>query len=303
MNLAILIPTHNRFAELKRLLASIEKSDLYGINYEIVIVSNYSCEKVKSLSQSYSRARYFENSKIGANLARNRALAEARADIGIFLDDDCYIDDPQFFKKHLNYHLDSSVTGVGGVYFPGPESSLCGLSHWKSMMNWLINVPDLKNTFRLIGGNASYKLNKIKNTLFDSKIIYGSAEVSFNFNLYNSGHKLHLYTELYAIHDFDLSEQEMRHKCTQQAINYAQFFTGSSSSFFKKAHREDYTQISNGFILKQVGDLSPLKKVQLQSIDEERSLLFTTVMSQEIEKQLKFKDTQSASSDHRTQNS
>jgi glycosyltransferase involved in cell wall biosynthesis len=273
MDLSFIIPTHNRSTELVRLLQSIERSSLAAIKYEINVVSNFPDIEVQSVCQQFEKTRYFVSQELGANAARNLGLRVSQGDVVFFLDDDCFIDDPHLFEKHLEIHRQTKDwTGVGGIYRPCQGYTLHGLAHWEGMMNWLVDVLDLTNTYRLIGGHASYKRQNLKGHWFQADIAYGSAEVSFNQRLYEQGRRLALIPELHVMHAFDMQKDEMEYKCRKQAQNYSRLFLDPSLRDLKPLDQTMNPQKRNDFILDVLSKLE--SQEQFQKIKQERIQVF-----------------------------
>lgn len=96
--ISIVIPTYNRVRMLKEAIESIEKQD-YD-NYEIIVIDDNSKEEVFSKIEKYKNIRYSKNEQnIGAGLARKKGYSMAKGEYIIFMDDDDYYLDSNFFNK------------------------------------------------------------------------------------------------------------------------------------------------------------------------------------------------------------
>lgn len=95
---SILIPTHNRSAILRRTLESLREMAVPPeVSAEVIVVANACTDDtlavVESMAPSMPFAtRAIEESTVGLNPARNRAIREASGEILAFLDDDIWAD-------------------------------------------------------------------------------------------------------------------------------------------------------------------------------------------------------------------
>lgn len=91
-DITVIIATHNRAKVLNDTLMSISKTDMMGIDPELIIVDNNSSDNTKEVITNWNgklRVKYLFEKKPGQNPARNRALLEANlGKIIIFTDDD-----------------------------------------------------------------------------------------------------------------------------------------------------------------------------------------------------------------------
>jgi GT2 family glycosyltransferase len=110
VEISIIIPTINRYDDLKNTLNDLKKQSF--LNYEILIID----QTDKNLAQTikFDKTRYFWRSFKSASKARNVGLTEAKAPIILFLDDDVIIHNKDFIKNHITHFNDQKVSGVAG---------------------------------------------------------------------------------------------------------------------------------------------------------------------------------------------
>jgi hypothetical protein len=89
MQLSVIISCHNRAGIISRVLEAL-RSDAFNNNWELLVVDNASEDPV---SASYDiswhpNARHVLEENIGLTCARLRGIAESRADLLVFVDDD-----------------------------------------------------------------------------------------------------------------------------------------------------------------------------------------------------------------------
>lgn len=125
MTSSVIIPTRNRATDLGRTLPTVlEQTHLPD---EIIIVDQSSDDSTKWVVQDFAaklaalnRAApkfvyLYEPSVVGAGGARNLAIAQAKGEILVFLDDDVLLE-PSFLKEMLLvYEQNPNVGGVSGV--------------------------------------------------------------------------------------------------------------------------------------------------------------------------------------------
>jgi len=107
--ISIIIPTYNRKNMLIRAINSIFKQNYE--NYEIIIIDDCSTDGTKEYIQShfedYSNVKYYRNSKnMNAGYNRNYGYKKSKGEYIIFLDDDDFYLDENFFNKTIKKHLD-----------------------------------------------------------------------------------------------------------------------------------------------------------------------------------------------------
>jgi glycosyltransferase involved in cell wall biosynthesis len=113
----VAVCTRDRANELNRCLNALMNLD--GDGHEILVVDNApSSGATEDLVRTYSgRIRYLREDKPGLNVARNRALRQARHDIVAFADDDT-APDPGWLRALLANFNDPLVLCVTGLTVP-----------------------------------------------------------------------------------------------------------------------------------------------------------------------------------------
>ena len=103
--ISVVIPTYNRKDALERCLNALRKQILHNATFEVLVIDDGSAEDVQSLVKECAddRITCIRQEQSGANAARNRGLAEARAPVILFLNDDT-IAEPDLLARHLALH-------------------------------------------------------------------------------------------------------------------------------------------------------------------------------------------------------
>ena len=113
----VAVCTRDRPDDMRRCLEAFLR--LPDDGQEFLVVDNApSTNATRQIVESYNgRIRYIREDRAGLNVARNRALREARYDIIAFNDDDA-IPDPGWLRALLRNFSDSSVLCVTGLTMP-----------------------------------------------------------------------------------------------------------------------------------------------------------------------------------------
>ena len=109
--ISIIIPTHNRFDMLIKLLNSIF-SQTYT-NYEIIIIDDVSTDDTNSFFSNLNeeKIKYIRNNKnLGMGLNRQKGYKIAIGDYVIFCDDDDYYIDNEYFKDAVRIFENKKIS-------------------------------------------------------------------------------------------------------------------------------------------------------------------------------------------------
>src|SRR6185295_19406533 len=93
-SISVIICTYNRDKFIGEALTCLAKQTLPAENFEIIVVDNRSTDNTAAIAKKFIadhqelRARYVMEPHKGLSFARNRGIAEARASIITFIDDD-----------------------------------------------------------------------------------------------------------------------------------------------------------------------------------------------------------------------
>lgn len=116
---SILIPTHNRAAILARTLESLAALSIpAGARAEVVVVANACTDNTEAVVAAHASRlamplRCIAEPTPGLSVARNRAVAEARHDLLVFLDDDVRVD-PGLLVAHLSLFAEHGADLTAG---------------------------------------------------------------------------------------------------------------------------------------------------------------------------------------------
>jgi glycosyltransferase involved in cell wall biosynthesis len=122
---------------LKSALDSALDQQIPGVPYEVIIVDNNSTDSTKRIVQAYlqshSNLRYIFEGRQGVSYARNTGLANARAPIIAFADDDVRVAKDWIATIKREFDLHPEVDCIGGRVLPQwttPAPEWLTRDHW-----------------------------------------------------------------------------------------------------------------------------------------------------------------------------
>src|ERR1043166_2673976 len=135
-DLSVVICTYNRHELLRLALLSLLKQSPANVTYEVVVVDNNSTPATRAVVdefvQSDARVRYVRETRQGNAYARNTGVAEARAPIVAFLDDDVTVRD-NWVEIAARTLEATNADFIGGKVLPRweqPPPSWLGVANW-----------------------------------------------------------------------------------------------------------------------------------------------------------------------------
>ena len=131
---SVVIPTFNGADRLPATLAALARQTLPREDWEVVVIDDGSTDNTGEVAAAGGARviRFPANRGVGA--ARNAGVAEARAPVLAFIDDDC-IPQPDWLEQLIEPFRDSSVDGVGGKIHPAGDDGLM-LRYLKARNPW-----------------------------------------------------------------------------------------------------------------------------------------------------------------------
>lgn len=122
MKLSVIIPTHNRLEQLRKVLQGLEKQTWPCNEFEVLVVSDGSTDGTDTFlraAMTCLHLRAFFQPNQGVAAARNLGIAQATGEIVLFLDDDV-VPLPELIDEHLRFHSlygDSAIV-IGPMLAP-----------------------------------------------------------------------------------------------------------------------------------------------------------------------------------------
>jgi glycosyltransferase involved in cell wall biosynthesis len=147
LTVSIVIPTFNRLARLKRVIACLEAQDYPHASFEVIVAADGctdgTSEHLASLAQGGASATSLrlvavEGENQGPGGARNRGIAAASGRLVLFIDDDV-MPAPHLVSEHVRTHerhaagrAGSGVAVLGPMMTP-PDARLLPWVHWEQV--------------------------------------------------------------------------------------------------------------------------------------------------------------------------
>ncbi len=114
MKISIIIPTINRYNDLKGSIKCLLEQDFDG--YEIIIIDQTENGDSKDLGEfdGNKKIKYYRSDIKSASASRNIGIEKSSGEVLLFIDDDVIIEDKKFLQKHYRHYADDSIHGVIG---------------------------------------------------------------------------------------------------------------------------------------------------------------------------------------------
>ncbi|MEL6593553.1 MAG: glycosyltransferase [Bacteroidota bacterium] len=110
--LSIIIPTLNRYADLRNTISYLQAQTME--DFEMVIVDQTDEDQQEDLGVFDERLHYHYLEEKSASAARNVGIQAARGEILLFIDDDVIIERPDYLHNHLRNYEHPGIPGVFG---------------------------------------------------------------------------------------------------------------------------------------------------------------------------------------------
>ncbi|MCC6138674.1 MAG: glycosyltransferase family 2 protein [Bdellovibrionaceae bacterium] len=233
------------------LIRSIKEQSLDSNSYEIILVFNGKNKPLNTLPMPNARMLYSPHT--GVNHARNLGIAQARGNVLLFLDDDCYLQNKNYLQLLLQKHAEHpEQMSMGGPYSLAKNASLSAHAYHINRTRWLdSHHVDATHTTVLLGGNASYKVPVFLQGLrFSPGIPYGGSETPFNLQV----------SKNFGPHLF-LKELELEHASHVSAFAFIKkaYLQGKGAAFQKKFHDPD-SKAQNAFQEQSLSNKNSVKE-------------------------------------------
>jgi GT2 family glycosyltransferase len=111
---SVIIPTYNRLAQLRQVLNGLENQTCSRDDFEVLVVSDGSSDGTDEYLRTFHyahRLRTLFQTNQGVASARNHGVAQAEADIILFIDDDV-VPVPGLIEEHLCFHREYGERAV-----------------------------------------------------------------------------------------------------------------------------------------------------------------------------------------------
>jgi glycosyltransferase involved in cell wall biosynthesis len=133
---SIVIPTYNRLARLKQVIAAIERQTYPQRDIEVIIVSDGSTDgtdEYLSAIKAPLSLRFMPQANAGPAAARNKGIRNAQGDIVLFIDDDV-VPNPELVTEHARMHENHPNLVVLGPMLNPPDFTFSPWVAWEQAM-------------------------------------------------------------------------------------------------------------------------------------------------------------------------
>lgn len=211
-SVTVVIPTHQRREALRTVLESLSSQSLDHDSYEVVVAVDASTDGTVEMLEGLGgplQLRWVSPESRGRAAACNAAVAAARGEVTVVLDDDMRVV-PEFVERHRSHHPAGSRRCVlGAVPVELDERSPHAASHVKERFDrHLERLSDPEHLARprsFFTGNASLRTETMRAVGgFDESFgIYGNEDVELALRLRKSGVELGYDPEALAYQSYD----------------------------------------------------------------------------------------------------
>jgi GT2 family glycosyltransferase len=199
IQVSVIIPTHQRREALRRALASLSRQGSAAGAFEVVVSIDGSIDGTREMLDALDPPyplRVAAGPRRGRAAACNAALAIARGEVLIILDDDMQVV-PEFVERHRAHHPpDSRLCVLGAVPIELNGSSPLAARYVRSKFNAHLAAlakPDHRFMPRdFYSGNASLRTDAMReiNGFDESFSVYGNEDVDLSLRLQANGVEL-----------------------------------------------------------------------------------------------------------------
>ncbi|MBL4708841.1 MAG: glycosyltransferase family 2 protein [Flavobacteriales bacterium] len=114
MKVSVIIPTINRYDDLKESIKCLLKQDFK--EFEIIIIDQTEGGDSNSLGEYHKNEliKYYRSDIKSASASRNIGIGIAEGVVLLFIDDDVIIEDKKFLQNHFRHYADELIHGVVG---------------------------------------------------------------------------------------------------------------------------------------------------------------------------------------------
>ncbi|MBI5194986.1 MAG: glycosyltransferase [Nitrospirae bacterium] len=117
---SVIIPAYNAEGTIRKCLDALEKQNIPGDDYEVIVVDDGSIDKTPEIVKRFP-VKYFPQPNKGPASARNRGAGEAKGEIILFTDADC-VPQESWIKEMIMPFKDPAVIAVKGAYKTNQKS-------------------------------------------------------------------------------------------------------------------------------------------------------------------------------------
>jgi glycosyltransferase involved in cell wall biosynthesis len=188
--ISVVVPTHDRAPQLTRLLDAIAECEAPPGGFEVVVVDDGSTDDTATVLATHPlQPTVVRQAQAGAAAARNRGWRSARAELVLFVDDDC-VPDRTWLVDHVEGHsATAGISGLGGAIEPLVPGRIADFVQCERLVG---HAADQRGVRYLVTANASFTRDAIAAVGGFDESFPGAAgeDADLGFRLLEAGHTL-----------------------------------------------------------------------------------------------------------------
>lgn len=197
---SIVIPSYNRRSFLNPCLESLTKQTFP--RFEVIIVDDGSTDDTIEFLTEFKKGhpdfqlRWFVHEEnLGANVARNRGVQEAKGEFVAFLDSDCIVE-PKWIEDLIKGFDSHNVASVTGLVIDVKPKNIYQLAYKGST-----TVHGQGDAPRIVSNNLCVRRNLLVKYPFEEDLKYGCNEEGLFLRLQAAGHRQRFVPKAKVLHD------------------------------------------------------------------------------------------------------
>ncbi len=240
MSLCIIIPTCDRFDELRKTIAALEQQTV--VPEQTFIIDDGSPENIFLQLQHFAASRripitvYSNYPKKGPSAARNIGITQANADYILFINDDTAPCRPTFLEQHLAFAKSCPNCGVLGQLKWAPDTPNALLfGKWTKRLAFDVGYDEMGQGesvgyHKFCTANVLVPRHFLKNCMFDEQFPFAAYEdIELGVRLFQRGMSLRYNPDACVYH---------HHRYTPEMVVERQIKAGYALAYFLRKHPE-----------------------------------------------------------------
>lgn len=211
LNVSIVIPSYNRRFFVESCLEALVKQTFK--RFEVIIVDDGSSDSTPDFLTSFSAShpdlalRWFvHGSNLGANVARNRGVKEAKGDFVAFLDSDCLPREDWLKELMKGFDRDDIASVTGRVDSKEPKNIYELAYKGSSRVHGHGEAP------RIVSNNLCVKRDLLLKYPFEEDLKYGCNEEGLYLRLRAAGYRQRFVPTAIVLHDHPHNRKTLFHR-------------------------------------------------------------------------------------------